>query len=131
MIRPSIVPSTVPSSVAAGAIRRMLREPASTREKTSRPFVSVPNGWPQLGGWLVGSWLSKIGSYGQTRPGKSAQKIQNPITIDADHDRRRAQEQAQPLRARGARLAARRRGVGVGSAAATVLTPSPRSGSAG
>ncbi len=41
---PRIVPSTVPISVAAGAIRSTLREPASTREKTSRPFVSVPNG---------------------------------------------------------------------------------------
>ena len=81
MISPSIVPSTTPSSVAAGAIRSTSREPASTREKTSRPFVSVPNGWPQVGGWLVGKLLSKIGSYGATSRGNIAQKIQKRITI--------------------------------------------------
>ena len=59
---PSAVPSTVPMSVAAGAITRMLRDPARTREKMSRPFVSVPNGKPHSGGRLVGNWLSKIGS---------------------------------------------------------------------
>ena len=67
-------------SVAAGAITRMLREPASTREKMSRPFVSVPNGKPHSGGRLVGNWLSKIGSYRVTSPGKIAQKIQKAST---------------------------------------------------
>ena len=71
----------MPSRVAAGAMRRMSREPASTREKTSRPFVSVPNGWPQLGGSLGGKWLSKIGSYGATSRAKMAQKTQKAITI--------------------------------------------------
>ncbi len=43
-MRPIAVPATVASSVAAGAISIVLREPASTRESTSRPMLSVPKG---------------------------------------------------------------------------------------
>ena len=70
-----------PDQRRRGAITRMSREPARTRERTSRPFVSVPNGWAQVGGWLSGNWLSKIGSYGVTRFVKIAQKTQKATTI--------------------------------------------------
>ena len=56
------MPATIASSVAAGAISIVLREPAITRESTSRPIWSVPNGYLPLGLcrmsslWNVGSW---------------------------------------------------------------------------
>ena len=43
MSSPTAVPSTVPSSVASGAMIRMSREPTITRENMSRPSWSVPN----------------------------------------------------------------------------------------
>ena len=47
---PSAVPSTVPRSVAAGAMIMMSREPTMTRENTSRPIWSVPNQCSAEGG---------------------------------------------------------------------------------
>ena len=96
-------------SVAAGAITRMLREPARTREKMSRPFVSVPNGKPHSGGRLVGNWLSKIGSYRVTRPGKSAQKTQKASTRLPMTHRRGAEEQPKALACEPRALSLRRR----------------------
>src|SRR4249919_2840145 len=116
---PSDVPRTVAMTVAAIEICRIVREPASTRENTSRPFVSVPKGWAQLGGWLGTKLLSKIGLYGQTKPGKSAQKIQNPITIaPATTSGERASS-----RNRSERAARVSDGAGTWGVEAIVLTP--------
>ena len=49
------VPSTVPSSVASGAMIRMSLAPTSTRESTSRPSESVPNQWAPTGARL--NWI--------------------------------------------------------------------------
>ena len=78
---PEVVPSTVPRSVAAGAIRRMLREPASTREKTSRPFVSVPKGCAQLGGCARRELVVEDRVVRRDEPGE--QRAEDP---EADHD---------------------------------------------
>ena len=44
VISPSIDPQTTPMSVASGATARIGPAPESTREKTSRPRLSSPNG---------------------------------------------------------------------------------------
>ena len=58
MTRPSAVPSTVPSSMASGQTMRMSREPTITREKTSRPSLSVPNQYVCPGGTGSGGTLT-------------------------------------------------------------------------
>ena len=55
MISPSIVPSTVPSSVARGQTIRMYRAPTMTRDSTSRPIWSVPNQCAPDGAWFTAS----------------------------------------------------------------------------
>ena len=42
VMSPSVVPMSVASKVASGAMSRMSLEPARTLEKTSRPSRSVP-----------------------------------------------------------------------------------------
>src|SRR5205085_1611711 len=42
-------PPAIPSSIASGATLRMSLAPTRTRERTSRPRVSVPNGCPPPG----------------------------------------------------------------------------------
>src|SRR3990172_4741532 len=101
----------------------MLREPASTREKMSRPFVSVPRGCDQVGGSLVGNWLSKIGLYGATRPGKIAQKSQKPMTI-APMNTGGERMSSRKRSARAVRASLRAAGGGAGEA--TALNPSSR-----
>ena len=95
--------------VAAGAMMRMLRDPASTRERMSLPFVSVPNACPHSGGRFGGNWLSKIGLYGATWPGKSAQKIQKRSTSVPMITVGERMSEAQPLGSRGSRFGADRR----------------------
>ena len=92
----------------------MLRDPARTREKMSRPFVSVPNGYDHDGERLGGNWLSKIGSCGAIWRGKMAQKTQKPMISEPEDDPRRAQQQPEPLRSGRAGLGALRRVAGRG-----------------
>ena len=74
---------SIPARRRAGwppaAITRMLREPASTREKMSRPFVSVPNGYDQVGERLRGNWLSKMGLVRHRLAREDGDRIQNPM----------------------------------------------------
>ena len=57
---PSGVPMTTESAVATTPITTSVRGAASTREKMSIPFSSVPNGYVPLGGSrrVVGSATS-------------------------------------------------------------------------
>ena len=57
-------PSTVPSSVASGAMIRMSREPTITRENMSRPSWSVPNRCALDGALLMPSRFWAYGSCG-------------------------------------------------------------------
>ena len=63
---PIAVPKVVAISVAAGAISIVLREPAITRESTSWPIWSVPNGYLPFGLCRM-SVVWKVGSCGAMR----------------------------------------------------------------
>src|SRR3954453_14203223 len=80
-MRPSAVPRTVPSSVAAGAMIMMSRAPTMTRENTSRPRRSVPNQLSALGDSRACSGLEANGSCSTTSFPKSAQSTQKPTMI--------------------------------------------------
>ena len=47
------MPPVTPRSVASGATVSTAAAPASTRENTSRPTLSVPNQWAALGALRV------------------------------------------------------------------------------
>ena len=80
VMRPSVVPSTVPRMVASGAMIRMLREPTMTRAKTSRPRRSVPNRWSIDGAWSALIGFDASGSWTNSGP-KIAQKTQMPMMV--------------------------------------------------
>ncbi len=73
-----MVPPMTPRRVATGATMRMSRAPAMTREKTSRPTLSVPNQWLE-DGWARTFELVPKGSCGVRRDWKIAHTIQNPM----------------------------------------------------
>jgi len=77
MDRPSTVPPVTPSRVASGATFMTLVAPASTRENTSRPSVSVPNQCAPPGRTRM-SFPSASGSCGVRCEPTIAQKIQKP-----------------------------------------------------
>ena len=76
MNSPTAVPSTVPSSVASGAMIRMSREPTITRENMSRPSWSVPNRCALDGALLIPSRFWAYGLCGAIAEPKIAQMIQ-------------------------------------------------------
>ena len=87
----------VPSKVASGATVRMSREPAMTRENTSRPSWSVPNQCSRDGGNSVFSMSSAIGIVGHQRIGRRAHRPSRRATM------------ASPIRKVGEATAAARR----------------------
>ena len=78
------MPSTVPSSVAAGATIMMLRAPTITRERMSRPTRSVPNRWSHDGAARSLSGFVANGSSGASISPKIASITKKPtITTPA------------------------------------------------
>ena len=63
--------------VAAKPIPIEMRPPSAVRVNTSRPNVSVPNGWSRLGFWLASAKFTSYGSYGE-RNGQTMQKATSP-----------------------------------------------------
>ena len=94
---PTAVPSTVPSSVASGAMIRMSREPTITRENMSRPSWSVPNQCALDGALLIPSRFWAYGLCGAIAEPKIAQMIQISEDDRTDDERRRVQELAEDL----------------------------------
>ena len=107
MTRPSAVPSTVPMSVASGAItgcRASRRGPARRRRgRSCRCRTDDPRSAPRRREVVV----EDRGRRGRRGPG-TGRKRSRSRSRHADDDGRRSKEQAQPLRACGARLGAGR-----------------------
>ena len=106
------MPSTVPSSVAAGATIMMSRAPTITRESMSRPTRSVPNRWSDDGAARSLSGSVAYGSSGASGSPKIAQITNTPrIAAPAMNvlDRRSS---AEPLALRLALLVGDGRGGG-------------------
>ena len=81
MTRPSAVPATVLSRVASGATVRMSREPAMTRENTSRPSWSVPNQCSAEGGASALSMIVGEGVVGDQMPRRTARRRPRTATM--------------------------------------------------
>ena len=75
MVSPTMVPRTVPSSVASGATIKMSRDPVRTREKMSRPSWSVPKICALDGGLLMANRFCAFGSCGAIELPKIAHTI--------------------------------------------------------
>ena len=74
------MPPVTPRSVASGATVSTAAAPASTRENTSRPTLSVPNQWAVLGALRVSEAVIAWGSWGTITLHSSASSTQKPTT---------------------------------------------------
>src|SRR5262252_10292960 len=80
---PTMTPTPVASRTDKHPTQSEMRDPYRIRLRISRPRLSVPRGWVQLGGWRRSASATVSGSYGASTPAPAALRMSaRRITAD-------------------------------------------------